>query len=62
MIYCHDLQARYDDCPYCCSSCHEDEEYGYDLCGDYDQWTGVLVCCTVMEWLKETFPEGVPSA
>lgn len=55
VISCTDIAAQADSAPYCCSSCHEDEELGYhELSGGW--WLDsddreVVVCCAVSGWL-----------
>lgn len=64
MRYCTTFQVADPDCPSCCSSCHEDEDYdprAYPLSDGDDNLRDVQVCCAVLEWLLHT-PEGRAAA
>lgn len=54
VIYCSDLAQELGK-PSCCTSCHDDEEMGYEtLIELYDgEKLTHRVCCSVSMWLNE---------
>lgn len=59
VIRCHHLKGA----PDCCSSCHDDEEAGFDCLQDMELGDGreVRACCAVMAWVEEDLSR-VPAA
>ena len=44
---CLDINERFKLNTYCCSSCHEDEELGYEMCSISIDGEDVHVCCRI---------------
>jgi hypothetical protein len=60
MKTCEDARSEYpDEFPGCCTSCHEDSDYGYELCGGWGILSEWSVCCRVAEFLEKKLSEQI---
>lgn len=47
MKYCKDFAKKFDLDEPCCSSCHEDSEWGYSLIHEEVDGVEYEICCTL---------------